>query len=140
MNKAVNLGIDEVYDKIGVSYIGKDYNDLVKIEKLLKSKYKSTWSRDYYKTKRKDGYKAIHISFIDPTTDNVFEVQLKTKRIVKIGKFNHELYKRGKSNTDEYSRLIRMAERADNGNKNAKERFSKLTDKQIISILSKKIT
>ncbi|KKK70757.1 hypothetical protein LCGC14_2920760, partial [marine sediment metagenome] len=72
----------------------------------LKSKYKSTWSADYYKTKRKDGYKAIHISLKDPKTDETFEVQLKTKRIAKIGKFNHELWKRGKSNTDEYSKLI----------------------------------
>jgi ppGpp synthetase/RelA/SpoT-type nucleotidyltranferase len=137
LNKAVFSGIEDIKDYIGVSYIGNNYKDLRDMKYHLLNHYQLKESRDYYRDKRQDGYKAIHLNVKDPKTKEIIEIQLKTKRIKKVSDINHLLYKEGKQNIGEFKKLVNIAERADNGDNQSQKYFDNLTKKQIKDVLSK---
>ena len=135
LSKLVDKRIDTIHDLIGFSYIGDNYEDLNEIKKSIAKHYSIQEIDDYYEDKHQLGYKAIHILAKDKKGE-LIEIQLKTKRIKRLSELNHEMYKEKRTNITEYNRLIKLAEKADNNNKQAIEEFNKLTDDQIIKILS----
>jgi len=134
LNKSVNIGIVELTDKIGARYIGKNYDDLSQVRGEVLKHYTLIEQRDYYHDLRPDGYKGIHL-IVKDRKNNVFEIQLNSERIRRISEFNHELYKTGAS---QFTRLIKLAERADNGEPYALKTYNKLTDKKIKELLLNK--
>jgi len=137
LHKSLNLQIPKTTDKIGMMYIGKNYDDLNKIKNSLKKNFKVVELRDYY-NKPKLGYKAIHLILKENSTGEIFEVQLKTKRIKRIADINHTLYKKNIQNTKEFKRLVNLSEKADNGNKNIQNYMDNLSNNQIKKFLTKK--
>jgi len=137
LHKSLKYQIPETTDKIGMMYVGNNYNDLNNVKKGLKKKFEVIDDRDYYQNP-KLGYKAIHLILKDTITGDVFEVQLKSKRIKRISEINHTLYKKGTQNTEEFRRIINLCERADNGNKEAQHYIDNLSNKEIAQIISNK--
>jgi len=136
LNKAYERGIGEVHDKLGMRYIGNNYNDLSKLRGELLKNYELINHKDYYKSKRPDNYKAIHLFVRDNKNNALVEIQLNTKRVRRLGDINHTLYKEKRQNIDEFSRLMDVAESADNGNKQDAKYLDCLTDKQIKEMLT----
>lgn len=139
LNKAIDKGIPEIWDFIGIRYLGTDYEDLKQLSVNMKQKYNVIPDsfKDYYLNPKK-GYKGIHFTFIDPQTDSKIEVQFQTERIGKVALINHYLYKHGNQNDEKFSSLIDTAEHADNGQKWAIKYFDSLTKQQIQNILTQK--
>nr|BDI55125.1 MAG: bifunctional (p)ppGpp synthase/hydrolase RelA [uncultured archaeon] len=135
LSKLVDKRIDTIHDLIGFSYIGDNYEDLNEIKESIAKYYSIQEVDDYYEDKHQLGYKAIHI-YAKNKKGDLIEIQLKTKRIKRVSELGHKLYKEKKTNITEYKRLIKLAEKADDNNKQAIEEFNKLTDDQIIKILS----
>ena len=137
INKAFDKGIGEVKDYIGTSYLGNNYNDLREMEKHIKTKFLITRRNDYYKKPRRDGYKAIHLNAVHKGTGEVFEIQLKTKRIKRISEINHILYKDKKQNPPKFKELVALSEKADNGNKKAQKFVDSLSRKEVLNYIKK---
>jgi ppGpp synthetase/RelA/SpoT-type nucleotidyltranferase len=139
ITKALKYQIPVTTDTIGMRYIGKSENEMIPIKNsLIKDKnYEVIDIRDYY-AKPKGGYKAIHLILKDRNSKKTFEIQLRTRRIDRVSDINHKRYKKSKQNTSNFSRMINICEKADNGDAKSKKFIDNLSDEQIKKILGKK--
>tara|TARA_B100001057_G_C22869751_1_gene958208 strand:- start:1618 stop:4941 length:3324 start_codon:yes stop_codon:yes gene_type:complete len=96
---------------------------------------------DFYKEDN-NGYRAYHF-LVSVEKDGVkfpVEIQVKTRRVKKLGDLAHTLYKTGSLNAQEFNRLNLMALRADKGNERAIKQFDNLIkdEAKVMNMISTK--
>ena len=117
-NRAKEGDVKGLTDLVGTAIVVKDKDSIDVVSHLIDKGLigEVIERKDYYKTP-KAGYRAIHYITL---YDNIpIEVQLKTQRQKSLNEASHLAYKKENLNADLLLQMSSLADKADNGNKEA---------------------
>jgi len=117
-NRAKEGDVKGLTDLVGTAIVVKDKDSIDVVSHLIDKGLigEVIERKDYYKTP-KAGYRAIHYITL---YDNIpIEVQLKTERQKALNEASHLAYKKENLNADLLLQMSSLADKADNGNKEA---------------------
>jgi ppGpp synthetase/RelA/SpoT-type nucleotidyltranferase len=118
LDKLIKKRLSTITDLIGTTVVTNDKNELDTVKKYVESGKmgKVTEFEDMYKSPKK-GYRAYH--FLIDRDGMSIELQLKTKRQKALNELTHEPYKLGNINVPLQLKMTEVANRADEGDKDA---------------------
>jgi len=118
LDKLIKKRLSTITDLIGTTVVTNDKNELDTVKKYVQSGEmgKVTEFEDMYKSPKK-GYRAYH--FLIDRDGMSIELQLKTKRQKALNELTHEPYKLGNINVPLQLKMTEVANRADEGDKDA---------------------
>jgi GTP diphosphokinase / guanosine-3',5'-bis(diphosphate) 3'-diphosphatase len=90
--------LDKIYDLVALRIVTKSISDCYEIMSLLHDYFRVLEHRtkDYIKNPKENGYQSIHMVVEDPTDGEIFEFQIRTKRMhiyAEFGVASHWSYK-----------------------------------------------
>ena len=123
LNKLIAKRLSTITDLIGTTIVTKDKNELDTVKRYVESGKigKVVEIEDMY-AKPKNGYMAYH--FLIERNGITIELQLKTKRQKFLNELSHEPYKLGQLNSAAFLKMTQLANRADEGNKDAIKQYN----------------
>jgi ppGpp synthetase/RelA/SpoT-type nucleotidyltranferase len=125
INKLVNKRLGTLTDMIGTTIEVENQDGLEMLRKRVeRGEFGQVLDFDNYYENPKGGYRAYH--FIVDAEGVPTEIQLKTRRQKTLNQSSHEPYKKEKLNTTRLNELSLMAQRADEGDREAMEEFDLL--------------
>ena len=118
LDKLIKKRLSTITDLIGTTVVTNDKNELDAVKKYVQSGEmgKVIEFEDMYKSPKK-GYRAYH--FLIDRDGMSIELQLKTKRQKALNELTHEPYKLGNINVPLQLKMTEVANRADEGDKDA---------------------
>tara|TARA_R110000751_G_scaffold94864_1_gene185254 strand:- start:47508 stop:50792 length:3285 start_codon:yes stop_codon:yes gene_type:complete len=130
-------------DVVGTMVVTPDKKNADKIRDVINSgRVGEVLEFEDFYANDNDGYRAYHFLVAVDRNGIKFpvEIQVKTKRVKKIGDFAHTLYKTGNLSASGFDRLNKLALQGDKGNLNKAREFDKIirNEKKVMEIISKK--
>jgi hypothetical protein len=123
LDKLIKKRLSTITDLIGTTIVTNDKKELDAIKNYVESGKigKVVEMEDMYE-KPKQGYRAYH--FLIERNGMTIELQVKTKRQKALNELSHEPYKLGKLNSTVNLKMTELANRADEGDKNAIKEYN----------------
>jgi ppGpp synthetase/RelA/SpoT-type nucleotidyltranferase len=130
-------------DVVGTMVVTPDKKNADKIRDAIKSgRVGEVLEFEDFYANDNDGYRAYHFLIAVNKNGIKFpvEIQVKTKRVKKIGDFAHTAYKTGNLDASGFDRLNKLALQADKGNPKKAREFDEIirNEKKVMEIISKK--
>jgi hypothetical protein len=123
LDKLIKKRLSTITDLIGTTIVTNDKKELDAVKNYVESGKigKVVEMEDMYE-KPKQGYRAYH--FLIERNGMTIELQVKTKRQKALNELSHEPYKLGKLNSPVNLKMTELANRADEGDKNAIKEYN----------------
>jgi hypothetical protein len=123
LDKLIKKRLSTITDLIGTTIVTNDKKELDAVKNYVESGKigKVVEMEDMYE-KPKQGYRAYH--FLIERNGMTIELQVKTKRQKALNELSHEPYKLGKLNSTVNLKMTELANRADEGDKNAIKEYN----------------
>ena len=123
LDKLIKKRLSTITDLIGTTIVTNDKKELDIVKNYVESGKmgKVVEMEDMYE-KPKQGYRAYH--FLIERNGMTIELQVKTKRQKALNELSHEPYKLGKLNSTVNLKMTELANRADEGDKNAIKEYN----------------